>query len=140
MFQSSIAPKDDRNLRANPEACLQVIVPILDRPEGRPQLGEERVLFIDLGFQSSIAPKDDRNSVHYKPLLGKVSREIVRESEKLTMTSVTFLRSKNAQTYTSYRIANLPEKIPPLVVRVRESEVHQNRHTYQLQKTQQISL
>ena len=41
MFQSSIAPKDDRYRLSFEELRLQIAVSILDRPEGRPLLLEE---------------------------------------------------------------------------------------------------
>ena len=85
MFQSSIAPKNDRNAQAvtigasggvpildRPEERSQSyfyvnddwsLVPILDRPEERSQLSEHRSGFQpNCLFQSSIAPKNDRNA------------------------------------------------------------------------------
>ena len=60
-FQSSIAPKSDRNpLGGLVVGC--VVVPILDRPEERPQSGVPGVSGLwSFWFQSSIAPKSDRN-------------------------------------------------------------------------------
>ena len=83
-FQSSIAPKNDRNYTAR-VGGRRVMVPILDRPEERSQSGAtvtymfDRVPILDrpeersqssampdrtalVGFQSSIAPKNDRNA------------------------------------------------------------------------------
>ena len=84
-FQSSIAPKSDRNLcdlagfefnalvpiLDRPEERPQYLwqgkdlvrgkVPILDRPEERPQFKQSLNLFDRKLFQSSIAPKSDRN-------------------------------------------------------------------------------
>ena len=60
LFQSSIAPKSDRNQHVIPVDELH-IVPILDRPEERPQfIGRSSSLAVWM-FQSSIAPKSDRN-------------------------------------------------------------------------------
>ena len=84
-FQSSIAPKDDRNqpsfggvfgfvgvpILDRPERRSQSdllsslglsgLVPILDRPERRSQFSTIAQGVSALKFQSSIAPKDDRN-------------------------------------------------------------------------------
>ena len=83
-FQSSIAPKSDRNARLAHDSEDGRTVPILDRPEERPQwrscLGERPYVgsnprsprrataiishlrhLLGCQFQSSIAPKSDRN-------------------------------------------------------------------------------
>ena len=85
-FQSSIAPKNDRNcsrlcaikpppavpILDRPEERSQCdlgrqlardrLVPILDRPEERSQWLDRASTAFTLGFQSSIAPKNDRNA------------------------------------------------------------------------------
>ena len=59
-FQSSIAPKNDRN-HAHQKHPLYRGVPILDRPEERSQLLRACSRSLFKKFQSSIAPKNDRN-------------------------------------------------------------------------------
>ena len=62
MFQSSIAPKNDRNVVLKRSSPIKAGVPILDRPEERSQLPSLWVSVAQSGmFQSSIAPKNDRN-------------------------------------------------------------------------------
>ena len=62
VFQSSIAPKGNRN---SPRQLHQAIesVPILDRPERQSQCGWKRSIMANRGFQSSIAPKGNRNDL-----------------------------------------------------------------------------
>ena len=66
-FQSSIAPKDDRNLDQldRESEAIAALVSILDRPEGRSQPFHCPIWqSLRTLFQSSIAPKDDRNLTH----------------------------------------------------------------------------
>ena len=59
-FQSSIVPKNDRNLSITSLKPL-IEVPILDRPEERSQLSGLTMGVGQIEFQSSIVPKNDRN-------------------------------------------------------------------------------
>ena len=63
MFQSSIVPKNDRNLARVVQKDMPE-VPILDRPEERSQSSGDWVGVRRAVFQSSIVPKNDRNSNH----------------------------------------------------------------------------
>ena len=57
-------PEGRPQLFANGGEVNNTAVPILDRPEGRPQLRLVKAFKCALcGFQSSIAPKDDRNLI-----------------------------------------------------------------------------
>ena len=64
MFQSSIAPKGNRNPRRLLKSCASRTVPILDRPERQSQSPTQPQPPTDpCEFQSSIAPKGNRNSI-----------------------------------------------------------------------------
>ena len=75
MFQSSIAPKDDRNPPPGPNPIFPY-VPILDRPERRSQYQSRKSRLSPQSFQSSIAPKDDRNT----PRLGQCQSNCLFQS------------------------------------------------------------